>query len=74
MWERANTNDLIGSAREAMFLKNRDVMFDLVQRMLDTRKPAAEENEEGHGRMNKGVGGFVEFILQQESFSHEQVC
>lgn len=47
-------------------------MFDLVQKMVDKRRP--QNNDENGETINKGVGGFIEFMLNQTNFSDEQVC
>jgi hypothetical protein len=47
------------------------MLLDFVQKMLD-KAQLAEQNPDKEARA-KGIGSFVEFMVQQASFSHEQV-
>lgn len=59
-----------GSPRQAIFNQHRDNLFGIVQDMIDARANVATQQEEGP---NKGVGGFLDFLIQQQSISEEQI-
>eukprot|EP00026_Physarum_polycephalum_P007610 Phypoly_transcript_07674.p1 GENE.Phypoly_transcript_07674~~Phypoly_transcript_07674.p1 ORF type:complete len:491 (+),score=77.86 Phypoly_transcript_07674:33-1505(+) len=62
-----------GSPREKLFFEKRDVMFGLVQNMLDKAEKEQKIDPTEDGAVQKGIGGFVEFMLRQKSFSNDQI-
>lgn len=66
---------VLGSEREKKFDEEKEVMFDIVQRLIaraETRPATKSDGEDSESRPSKGVGGFIDYLLKQ-NLSKEQV-